>query len=256
MLEDKHGSPKLDYRKITFLQETYNINFVGLEGWAGHQTDKERGHRYLNAEEETIAALIDDKKFQTIPLENPEQQIDTLKTVIAIYTIYIWLYTELKDHFGLDKHKEATYENYGYNLDILMKKFKKLLPGGITNLDKLAQEYQERLEIDFDKMRVQPGESKDEYYRRVYIQQIKLHKNLDKITNEPRSITGAKLFTKSLKTNKRHIGVMLFGSAHSQKLVEELQKNLGDCTILRFSSEEPEELPPIEEVNPINHNAA
>ena len=52
---------------------------MGIEGWAGYDADKKRGRQILNAEEILIKALLKNKSYSVIGLEEPSIQIQALE---------------------------------------------------------------------------------------------------------------------------------------------------------------------------------
>ncbi len=81
ILEDVHGSPTIELGKLTLLERFFGFNFVGLEGWAGHEIDKKRGYRLLNAEVKLIEFLINHKDYIVVGLEDENLQIYTLALI-------------------------------------------------------------------------------------------------------------------------------------------------------------------------------
>ena len=72
----------IEFRQLEILRKKFGFNFVGIEGWAGHEVDKQRGRQILNAEDLLIKELIKNRNYDVVGLEHPNLQIDTLELEI------------------------------------------------------------------------------------------------------------------------------------------------------------------------------
>jgi len=43
--EDKELGWQIEFQKLEFLRKSFGLNFVGIEGWAGHEVDTNRGRK-------------------------------------------------------------------------------------------------------------------------------------------------------------------------------------------------------------------
>lgn len=80
LIGDVHGTPEVQYEILEELRENFNLNFVGLEGWAGETADNKRGYMLLNAEEDLIKKLYNSPSYEIIPLEDAKIQEIALKS--------------------------------------------------------------------------------------------------------------------------------------------------------------------------------
>ena len=80
LIEDIHGGRyrntgwQIEYVQLLLLKKHFGLNFVGIEGWAGHEVDKKRGVRILNGEDILIGVLIKNKNYNVIGLEDENAQ--------------------------------------------------------------------------------------------------------------------------------------------------------------------------------------
>ncbi|MAE42658.1 hypothetical protein CMO93_02715 [Candidatus Woesearchaeota archaeon] len=92
MLEDVHGSPQEEWDQIRLLYTKANVVLFGVEGWAGHEIDRSRGRRVLNAEVELVKILLKYERkgsFQVIGLEDVNLQFVSLERHFAVYSYFI-----------------------------------------------------------------------------------------------------------------------------------------------------------------------
>ncbi len=94
LIEDVHGREdektgwKKEFLELELLRKSFGLNFVSLEGWAGHEVDKERGRMLLNGESILIENLIKDGNYNIVGLEHPQLQVNALEmAMLASYQI-------------------------------------------------------------------------------------------------------------------------------------------------------------------------
>ncbi len=91
LIGDKHGSPEIEYGKLELIRENLNLNFIGVEGWAGREADRMRGRQILNGEIELITSLLSNKNYVITGLENPNLQIQVFEVgVIRTYKVFLF----------------------------------------------------------------------------------------------------------------------------------------------------------------------
>lgn len=80
IVEDVHGGDdkkegwKVEQLQLELIRRHMGINFVGIEGWAGHEVDRKKGKQILNGEEQLVRYLIKNKDYVVVGLEDGKLQ--------------------------------------------------------------------------------------------------------------------------------------------------------------------------------------
>lgn len=86
--DDKEEGWKVELLQLELIRRYANINFVGIEGWAGPEVDRKRGRQILNGEEQLIRHLIKNKNYVVVGLEDEKFQSLILNAnVFAEFTL-------------------------------------------------------------------------------------------------------------------------------------------------------------------------
>jgi len=76
-------------KKIERIRIKTGINFIGVEGWAGHDADRKRGFLLLNGEENLIKVLLSNDNFSIYGLEDKELQ-ENIREDISSKILYLY----------------------------------------------------------------------------------------------------------------------------------------------------------------------
>lgn len=217
---DTHGSPTEEYTQLMHLRDEFGINFVGLEGWAGIDADKERGYSFLNAEEKLVKKLIDDNHgLNLVGLETITTQEEVVFKLTAYYLLNIYLESEGGNVKNLvveteDESISAAKRKNNEILEGVKSIFIELhLPFTQEGIDELSKEIYEKYGGNYQNDK----ERAEELFEKFVVGQ--------------RSIEAARIFTKAMQDQKIDRAVIVIGSAHIDLLTEELQK-LQDCNVI------------------------
>ncbi|MBI2657888.1 hypothetical protein HYX08_04300 [Candidatus Woesearchaeota archaeon] len=109
-----------EFRQLELLRTKFGINFVGIEGWAGHEIDKKRGFVFLNAEEMLIEKIMHDPNYEVIGLENEEFQVHTFEVEMSLdYMLHDCLYQEITRILKyLGASQEVVDKFFGYSYSV------------------------------------------------------------------------------------------------------------------------------------------
>ncbi len=263
ILNDTHGSPEIEWETLEWLRTEYGINRVGIEGWAGHEVDKERGIRLINAEEELIKHLLVKPEYQVTPLEDPELQVKALEYLpIRIFAQAIIFETLRNLTSRSDKETRSKYHNLFCKCIINTffafadqnPKYRELYQKAVREKDtkernkmfremidseefqELMRKTEEQLGINLKDIKLKEGEDLVHYeYRVVYGIRLLMDKHYETIVKDDRSLAAVKkLWEEHRKTGKR-IFVVVYGKGHLEGLTSMLGME-GDCSILPIES--------------------
>lgn len=70
---------EVDFDALETLRKNFGFNFVGIEGWAGQDADRQRGRLIVNGEVPLVLQLISNKNYKILGLEHPRFQIQALE---------------------------------------------------------------------------------------------------------------------------------------------------------------------------------
>ena len=99
----------VEFQQLELLRKNFGFNFVGVEGWAGHEADKARGRQILNAEVPLIRELLVNKNYEVVGLEQEGTQIELFE--ILLVEEYIQLY---KIESRIEYYKRNLYNKKPY----------------------------------------------------------------------------------------------------------------------------------------------
>ncbi len=77
--EDTIQGWRREFTQLELLRTKFGLNFVGIEGWAGHEVDRKRKRVLLHAEDGLIKRLMNNKNYETIGLEDNFLQVRFLE---------------------------------------------------------------------------------------------------------------------------------------------------------------------------------
>ena len=249
ILGDIHGSPEIEKTKLEKLKTCLGIDFVGVEGWAGHEVDQKRGYRCLNGEEELITDLLEDDRFQVVGLEDPEMQIEALAAVLAQeYIVYVTLHYSARlgekdflkeaEKLGIlarslspEQEEDLAEGSFGVLYKVLFEGYKDTFNmNDIREMMEVIRKGMKILGINEKELEPQQHEDSEAYRKRKYaIFKKARRKNLEHAL-AARSKMGVKLMLEQMKEKEQRVGIMVFGNRHVDEIVSELQNAL-DCSI-------------------------
>jgi hypothetical protein len=242
---------KIEQKQLDILNDRFGINFVGIEGWAGLDSDKKRGRRILNGEYLLIEDLLNNSKFNIIGLEELKSQILALEVFffLKLYNQYIFYHSRIITSFNkkystehilkfikdleliiFDEPKDLTKVIYikflfsFFNETDLNKNTLDLLNKFIDQLTITKKQYQINnfIEINYyniKKHRIELHKKFGNNYRE-YGDILETHKTM----HDDRSIFAAKKFLNEMTKQNQSIGAIVFGKLHLKRIQKELIK--------------------------------
>lgn len=190
--EDHRKSTVKILNKLEKIKQITKKNLlVGLEGWCGKEIDKKRGKRVLIANNNLIKILVDDysNQFEIIGLENEDLQLEFVNMVIAIYYF----------KFTIDKTDIKTSQN--------------------------MLEY--HLKVFYDA-------STNEKMQEIAKKQFKKYKNQINKSNPFKMLFGDIAIRRDYYSTKKSIaktkdiGIIIYGSSHTQNITQHLKNELNN----------------------------
>lgn len=192
--EDEKYGWKANYKRLELIRKNFGINFVGVEGWAGHEADRKRGFRLLGGENLLIEALIKDANYNVVGLEDSYLlEIANKFVVMVFHRLYqrgveVRETRDLRDSILSELRINPTEEN-------------------LVKIDKELKKYNDGHYL--------PGE---------------VRHPLSKISQE-RDSFAVKVMVTAIAKYKIKFGVMVFGKVHVDGIIEKLKK-LQDASII------------------------
>ena len=247
---------KVEKTQLEILKNKFNINFVGIEGWAGHKIDTQRKRKIINGEIFLVKDLTSNPNYNLVGLENEQIQIKSLDISfhLPLYLQYVNFYSRLRHHFK-DNPNKKLIPNFFNELEILIFNSKSNFYGNISkneyiriylnhfkksdltqeilnffqlvvkNLIQTRETYESFNMIDVSKKSVDK--------HRLYLYKLYGSKqdNYKKIIDEfsptlsgVRSRFAANTFLEQMTVQNQQIGVIVFGKLHLAEIQSELIK--------------------------------
>ncbi|MFH1849155.1 MAG: hypothetical protein ABH879_03120 [archaeon] len=201
ILRDVHGSPINELDRLEAMRTSFGINFVGVEGWAGHETDRERGYRLLNAESDLITEIIDSPSYRVIPLEEGTDQELALKLLIVDLYILIKKYERLSP----DQCRKIWYQIF-----YVLKKLQMDPSPGDTHkvYQEMCVKYRAYNLMNMDNVALAERTFGPRYEKHVVIE---------------RSCIAVDKLISAMDSNSIKVAVMVIGAGHLESVINEFQ---------------------------------
>ncbi|MBI2649930.1 hypothetical protein HYX04_01310 [Candidatus Woesearchaeota archaeon] len=258
IVEDIHGGLfpgeewYVEFGLLELIRKKFGLNFVGIEGWAGHEADRIRGRQILNAEVQLIKALLSNKNYQIIGLENPEIQIKGLELSLAqtygrLQFVQDGIYKELRSHNIEDSKIKRAFDSIYLRID-RDKIISDLLANSPVRKEEKVIKFL-RLELsvcilqlnfivkmlyllynikNFNKEVIEERKLFiQKKYPRVFEHSAsKIDKNseVDNVVNNQREEFAVKRMLQAMQEFKQKVGIVVFGEGHTDGLIKEFIK--------------------------------
>lgn len=266
--DEDHANSLVKHAQLELLRKIFGLNFVGIEGWAGHEVDKKRGRQILNAAVDLIKELLKNKDYRVVGLEDenaqtPASELETL----SLYGNLSVHAKELSD--GLMNHKmpqnvieiififvqnafrgsdfTSSYKSVVENSDKIIKKCEDYCYN-VTRLESKEiygrlDNYASTVSVIFQHLSEIYGiKNFDEVSLREYGAYVKRRgdllikskpANVDWVTHYAfnlRDYHAVKKMLEAMKTHQQKIGIVVFGAAHTDGLIQEFLKQTNNNT--------------------------
>lgn len=256
ILEDTHGSPEVELQKLERLRTRFGINFVGIEGWAGAEADKSRGHMLLNAEKELIKILLANPRYKVVGLEDPDLQEQGLKLLATICVYLSFVNARVSK---MNKSEDNVRESFKF-LGGAVRTFAEMNPKyapmyqevlkstsrpelksrmkaiyKLPEFQKMLKEASEELGLSFLLLERMDRETIEQYESRVVSILELAHEDASTVIIHERNAAAVRILASK---NTPKVCAIVFGATHGPGLIKELQKR-GDCSILSISNDGP-----------------
>lgn len=223
LMDDYHGGEKAHGWKANFdaleeIRRNTGISNVLIEGWAGHQADQQRGYRLLNAEEQLIEKLLEDRNYSVSGLEDKKAQE-------MIFKQELWDY-----HIKLEQIEK----------DIEERK-RNPRTGELITQDQRArirEAYSKALEETARKLGLKPDKTTIEkirgelvsYFGDIYdyssLEKLRLKEHVNRTLNSRRESAAISKIAQEINSPANvNAAIVVFGAAHSEDLIKELKKH-------------------------------
>lgn len=225
--DDKETGWRVEYARLELLRKKFEFNFVGVEGWAGHEADKKRGFRFLNAERMLIENLLKDKNYFVVGLEDPLLQILTYKHAAVVnhfeylaYKEYIKGYKTINPPLWMDpRYHYSKWKHLSEDI------YKAILNGFMKGNLKARDRMLERLKIKPTEENIQMVfKEVKAYFEREKLGDVSNPNTQDIIIDDKREVAAAKIMLHSMIKYGRNVAVIVFGISHIKGLAAAFRK--------------------------------
>ena len=291
LLQDVHGDEdkitgwRTEYNQLEELRNRFEYNFVGIEGWAGHEIDKKRGRLFLNAEKLLIKALMNNENYEVVGLEDEFLQIHTYEvgpvpSMPLLYQQHFCLYRKihnylLKNGFGkndIEKFFDCALESINKRVFKTTETRLKCIGymSSRKNIENLEHDFKFGSDAEFYLRTLNTiyemfewlygiqginerllSESMNEIKNKArflfqyhceslikddfppaYFKDIKFEKYYDLVCYHLRNRFAVSKMISSMNILNKKVGLVIFGKGHTEGLIKEFQKQVGDINII------------------------